>query len=171
MQVELDVSGPHNNLEGKIPVTLGTIPLASTQPTNPVPYTDVPPQPIQDPSLAPTQPVSPASPPPVPNDAGLPGWNMGNLYPTIRKISNHFVIQLKAIGTRCHYNSIISFISATVVRRIWIQGQHCRQEWFSAHPCRARPKWIRSQISNVHRYRASTASKFQINFCTIINDT
>lgn len=103
LQVELNVSGPHNNLEGKIPVTLGTIPLASTQPTSPVPYTDVPPQPIQDPSLAPTQPVSPASPPPIiSNDAGLPGWNMGNLYPTIRKIFNHFVIQLKAIELQCH---------------------------------------------------------------------
>lgn len=91
VQVELEVSGPHNNLEGKVPITLGTIPLANTQPANTAPYTDVPSQPIQDPSLAPTQPVSPASPPPTgaANGNGLPGWNMGTIYPTIRMFSFH----------------------------------------------------------------------------------
>ena len=71
-------------MEGKIPIVLGTIPLISIE--APVPFTDVP---IQDPSLAPTQPVSPASPP---NGAGgAVGWNMadGNssLYPNIRKLT------------------------------------------------------------------------------------
>lgn len=94
LQVELEVSGPHNDLEGKIPITLGTIPLATTQPMNTAPYTDFPSQPIQDPSLAPTQPVSPASPPPngASNSSGLPGWSMGTLYPTIRKCFFSFSI-------------------------------------------------------------------------------
>lgn len=78
------MAGVHRNLDGKVAIVLGTIPLVSFQP--PAPYTDVPP--IQDPSLAPTQPVSPASPP---NGAGgALGWNMadggdGSLYPNMRK--------------------------------------------------------------------------------------
>uniref|UniRef100_A0A1I8PWC6 Arrestin C-terminal-like domain-containing protein n=1 Tax=Stomoxys calcitrans TaxID=35570 RepID=A0A1I8PWC6_STOCA len=89
LHVECNVSGPHRNLTGNIPITLGTIPLASFKP--PAPYTDVPAQiaPQQqndDPSMAPTQPVSPASPP---NGlGGAMGWNVadsagGQLYPNI----------------------------------------------------------------------------------------
>lgn len=90
LHVQCDVSGPHRNLSGNIPITLGTIPLASFK--APAPYTDVPaqvpPQQLQpdDPSLAPTQPVSPVSPP---NGAGgALGWNVadsagGQLYPNI----------------------------------------------------------------------------------------
>ncbi|XP_031621450.1 arrestin domain-containing protein 17 [Contarinia nasturtii] len=74
LKIELNVSGAHRDLEGKLPITLGTIPLATTQ----LPNKDVPQQqptvPIQDPSQAPTQPVSPSSP----GDAV--GWN---LYPSI----------------------------------------------------------------------------------------
>ncbi|XP_023159769.2 arrestin domain-containing protein 17 isoform X2 [Drosophila hydei] len=44
LHVECDVSGPHRNFTGKIPITLGTIPLASNKPQ------------AEDPSLAPTQP-------------------------------------------------------------------------------------------------------------------
>ena len=92
----MNVSGAHRDLEGKLPITLGTVPLATTQPLpNTAPYTDVvqqqPPQP--DPSLAPTQPVSPASPP---GDSNTLGWN---LYPSIRK---------------CHSNSKSSFNSTLI---------------------------------------------------------
>ncbi|CAD7093273.1 unnamed protein product [Hermetia illucens] len=81
LKVVCEVSGPHRNLEGTIPVVLGTIPLASFKP--PAPYSDVP---VQDPSLAPTQPVSPASPPN--GTGGAVGWNTadtagGSLYPNI----------------------------------------------------------------------------------------
>lgn len=82
LHVEVEVSGPHRNLTGNIPITLGTIPLASFK--SPAPYTDVPAP--EDPSMAPTQPVSPASPP---NGAGgALGWNVadsagGQLYPNI----------------------------------------------------------------------------------------
>lgn len=66
-------------------IVLGTIPLATDQVQNNAPYADIQqpsaPQVIQDPSLdpslAPTQPVSPASPP-----GG--GWN---LYPSIRELN------------------------------------------------------------------------------------
>lgn len=81
-QVELNVSGAHADLGGKIPLVLGTVPLASSQLPNTAPYTDVPqqvPPTIQDPSQAPTQPVSPASPP---GDSNAVGWN---LYPSIRE--------------------------------------------------------------------------------------
>lgn len=84
LKVEVDVAGPHRNLTGKIPVVLGTIPLATFQP--PAPFTDLPTN--QDPSMLPTQPVSPASPPN--GTGGALGWNMAdssanNLYPNIRK--------------------------------------------------------------------------------------
>lgn len=79
-QVVVEVTGAHRNLEGKIPIVLGTIPLVSFQ--SPAPYTDTP---QIDPQLAPTKPVSPASPPP----GGAVGWNTGDgngsLYPTMRK--------------------------------------------------------------------------------------
>lgn len=91
LHIECDVSGPHRNLSGNIPITLGTIPLASFKP--PAPYTDVPAQivpqqPTDDPSMAPTQPVSPASP--HEGQGGALGWNVadsagGQLYPNIRK--------------------------------------------------------------------------------------
>lgn len=81
----MNVSGAHADLDGVLPIVLGTIPLATTnQVPNTAPYTDVPqsaPAAIQDPSLAPTQPVSPASPP-GPNGAG---WN---LYPSIRELNS-----------------------------------------------------------------------------------
>lgn len=81
IKVEAVVSGPHANLDGNIPVVLGTVPLTSFQP--PPPYTDNPPE--VDPSMLPTQPVSPASPP---NGAGgALGWNIADggdsLYPNI----------------------------------------------------------------------------------------
>ncbi|XP_061387438.1 arrestin domain-containing protein 17-like, partial [Musca vetustissima] len=92
LHIECNVGGPHRNLTGNIPITLGTIPLASFQP--PAPYTDVPAQisPQQqlqqndDPSMAPTQPVSPASPPN--GQGGALGWNVadsvgGQIYPNI----------------------------------------------------------------------------------------
>lgn len=82
--VEAQVSGMHSNLSGVIPVTLGTVPLQDWKP--PVPYTDKPPvMPETDPSMLPTQPVSPASPP---AQGGAIGWGIAdanNLYPTIRK--------------------------------------------------------------------------------------
>ncbi|XP_037038639.1 arrestin domain-containing protein 17 [Bradysia coprophila] len=78
LKVILDVAGAHRNLEGKIPIVLGTIPLVSFQP--PAPYTDVP---QLDPQLAPTKPVSPASPAP----GGAVGWNTNDvnssLYPNM----------------------------------------------------------------------------------------
>lgn len=70
-------------MEGVIPLVLGTIPLATNQVPNTVPYTDTPqqvPAAIQDPSLAPTQPVSPASPP----GPSAGGWNV---YPSIRELN------------------------------------------------------------------------------------
>lgn len=82
-QVELEVSGAHRNLDGKIPITLGTVPLANVQLPNTAPYTDVPTQapPSLDPSQAPTQPVSPASD--EANGGNSLGWN---LYPSLRKL-------------------------------------------------------------------------------------
>lgn len=80
LKVEADVSGAHKNLEGNIPLTLGTIPIVNQIQPNTVPITD--------PSMLPTQPVSPASPQ---NGAGgAMGWNVSdsaanNLYPNIRK--------------------------------------------------------------------------------------
>lgn len=78
----MNVSGAHADLDGTIPLVLGTVPLASTAALpNTAPYTDAPqqaPPAALDPSLAPTQPVSPASPP----DGNAAGWN---LYPSIRK--------------------------------------------------------------------------------------
>lgn len=82
------MSGAHTDLDGKLPIVLGTIPLATSQAPNTAPYTDTVPQqpqaPILDPSLAPTQPVSPASPPGAANGGG---WN---LYPSIRKSKSPF---------------------------------------------------------------------------------
>lgn len=73
------MSGAHTNLDGKIPITLGTIPLANVQLFPNAPDTVQPSAPVMDPSSAPTQPVSPASP--------QGGWNM---YPSLRKF--HLVI-------------------------------------------------------------------------------
>ncbi|XP_050070040.1 arrestin domain-containing protein 3-like [Anopheles maculipalpis] len=84
IKVAAEVSGMHSNLDGNIPIVLGTVPLESFQP--PPPYTDNPSiQAIEtDPSMLPTQPVSPASPPS--NGAGgALGWNVGDnkAYPNI----------------------------------------------------------------------------------------
>ncbi|EDS30991.1 arrestin domain containing 4 [Culex quinquefasciatus] len=81
IKVEAVVSGPHANLDGNIPIVVGTVPLASFQP--PPPYTDNPPI-TDDPSMLPTQPVSPASPPN--GTGGALGWNIAgadNPYPNI----------------------------------------------------------------------------------------
>lgn len=85
LYVVVEVSGPHRNLDGSIPIVLGTIPLSNFQPPAPAAaqQTDIS---AQDPSLAPTQPVSPASPPN--GTGGAVGWSMadsmgGQLYPNI----------------------------------------------------------------------------------------
>lgn len=87
LKVEAQVGGLHKNLEGVIPVIFGTIPLLDFKPPMPsndgvatVPYSDS----ITDPSMLPTQPVSPASPAP---QGGAIGWGVGDntLYPNIRK--------------------------------------------------------------------------------------
>lgn len=79
MQVELNVSGMHKDLEGRIPITLGTIPLVSLQAAaTPSPNNGV------DISNVPTQPASPSSPPAYGTTQTLPGWNAA-LYPTIRE--------------------------------------------------------------------------------------
>lgn len=82
--VEAQVGGMHKNLDGVIPITLGTVPLTDWK--SPVPYTDKPPvMPETDPSMLPTQPVSPASPP---AQGGAVGWGISdenNMYPTIRE--------------------------------------------------------------------------------------
>ncbi|KFB40717.1 AGAP001894-PA-like protein [Anopheles sinensis] len=91
IKVVAEVSGMHANLDGNIPIVLGTVPLESFQP--PPPYTDNPPV-VQsvitaaetDPSMLPTQPVSPASPPYRGAGAGgALGWNIGDgvAYPNI----------------------------------------------------------------------------------------
>ncbi|XP_055604276.1 arrestin domain-containing protein 17 [Uranotaenia lowii] len=82
ISVDTACSGMHISPEGIIPIVLGTVPLASFRP--PAPYTDNPPV-ETDPSMLPTQPVSPASPP---NGAGgAMGWNVVNggesMYPNI----------------------------------------------------------------------------------------
>lgn len=82
IKVEAVVSGPHANLDGNIPIVLGTVPLESFQP--PPPYTDNPVAVNQDLSMMPTQPVSPASPPN--GTGGALGWNIpgaNNPYPNI----------------------------------------------------------------------------------------
>lgn len=70
LHVEVEASGLHANLTGKIPIVLGTIPLVSFKP--PPPYSDVVSN--QDLSMAPTQPVSPVSPPN--GTGGAFGWNI-----------------------------------------------------------------------------------------------
>lgn len=85
------MSGAHTNLEGKVPITLGTIPLANVQA---VPNADVPVQPtapMMDPSSAPTQPVSPASP--------QGGWN---LYPSLRKFQIELFLFFRFILVRSY---------------------------------------------------------------------
>ncbi|XP_053657586.1 arrestin domain-containing protein 3-like [Anopheles marshallii] len=89
IKVIAEASGMHADLDGNIPIVLGTVPLESFQP--PPPYTDNPQMQAvdiiateTDPSMLPTQPVSPASPPS--NGAGgALGWNIGNnkAYPNI----------------------------------------------------------------------------------------
>ncbi|XP_050089440.1 arrestin domain-containing protein 17-like [Anopheles aquasalis] len=88
IKVVAHASGMHANLDGNIPIVLGTVPLESFQP--PPAYTDNPPVAVHtagaetDPSMLPTQPVSPASPPN--NGAGgAIGWSVGggNMFPNI----------------------------------------------------------------------------------------
>lgn len=87
LKVEAQVGGIHKNLDGVIPLTLGTVPLADW--TSPMPYSDNPTksESITDPSMLPTQPVSPASPVP---QGGAVGWGVGDengLYPNIREFN------------------------------------------------------------------------------------
>lgn len=87
LKVIVEVEGMHRNLEGLIPLTIGTVPLMDFQP--PAPYTDIPATTpgTDDPSMLPTQPVSPASPPN--GQGGAVGWNTGDnsIYPNIREYS------------------------------------------------------------------------------------
>lgn len=96
LYVQAQVGGIYQNLDGVINLVIGTVPLASFM--SPTPYTDNPLnntlKQLDDPSMLPTQPVSPASPPN--GQGGALGWtisssgqNMGGgdniLYPNIRK--------------------------------------------------------------------------------------
>jgi len=80
LAVVAQVSGIHSNLDGVIPITIGTIPLLDFKSPMPdeIPKSDS----MVDPSMLPTQPVSPASPPP---QGGAVGWGVGDnvLYPNI----------------------------------------------------------------------------------------
>lgn len=111
------MSGAHADLDGTLPIVLGTIPLATNQVPNTAPYTDVPPQApvaIQDPSLAPTQPVSPASPPGGSNGAG--GWN---LYPSIRELN--FIMKIAIFNLKSSNPFILLCpCSRTNIHRIWL---------------------------------------------------
>lgn len=83
IKVEAQVGSIHRNLEGIIPITLGTVPLVDFKP--PVSDSDKT-DTFVDPSMLPTQPVSPASP--QNGTGGAIGWGIGdetNLYPNIRK--------------------------------------------------------------------------------------
>lgn len=73
LQVIAEVSGFHTNLDGIIPITIGTIPLKDYQPQAPASQQSV------DISMMPTQPVSPD------NVGGAVGWNVagGQLYPNV----------------------------------------------------------------------------------------
>jgi len=105
LHVECDVSGPHRNLTGKVPITLGTIPLAGVRP--PTQFTDAPSTgQSEDPSLAPTQPVSPASPPGGDGVGGALGWNVadstgggGSLYPNIREYES----MIQSMNKDCYF--------------------------------------------------------------------
>lgn len=71
VKVLVEVSGPHRNLEGKIPIVLGTIPLVGVQ-LSAAQFTD-----------------TPQGPPAGPNGgAGAMGWNVdgAGLYPNIREL-------------------------------------------------------------------------------------
>lgn len=73
LQVICEVAGFHTNLDGLIPITIGTIPLKDYQPQAPASQQSI------DISMMPTQPVSPD------NVGGAVGWNVagGQLYPNI----------------------------------------------------------------------------------------
>lgn len=73
LYVVCEVAGLHTNLDGVIPITIGTIPLRDYTPQ------PLPSQQSIDISMIPTQPVSPET------SGGAVGWNMGNnsLYPNI----------------------------------------------------------------------------------------
>lgn len=76
LQVVCEVSGLHTNLDGVIPITIGTVPLKNYQPTQPASQQSV------DISMMPTQPVSPDN-----GVGGAVGWNPGSgpnqLYPNV----------------------------------------------------------------------------------------
>lgn len=73
LQVICEVAGFHTNLEGVIPITIGTVPLKDYQPQAPASQQSF------DISMMPTQPVSPD------NVGGAVGWSMagGQLYPNV----------------------------------------------------------------------------------------
>lgn len=106
----------HNNLEGIIPIVLGTIPLTSFQVPNQAPYSDVPATKPHDISNIPTQPVSPASPP-ANGTHGMPGWN-ASLYPSIRKYL--------LMGTQHVSNTIIKLPLNLNNRSLFLLPQHHR---------------------------------------------
>lgn len=110
--MELNVSGMHKDLEGHIPIVLGTIPLQSLQ--SPTPFTDVLPAKSngQDISNIPTQPASPASPPE--NGAqNVPGWN-ASLYPDIRM----YLLHISCLKSVCLTFILFLFNSTTILPRI-----------------------------------------------------
>lgn len=75
LQVLCEVSGFHRNIDGMIPITIGTVPLKDYQPQVPTN------QMVDDISTMPTQPVSPEN-----GVGGAVGWSVGNtneLYPNI----------------------------------------------------------------------------------------
>lgn len=74
LQVICEVSGFHTNLEGIIPITIGTVPLKDYQPQAPASSSQQP----FDISMMPTQPVSPDN-----NVGGAIGWGAGQLYPNV----------------------------------------------------------------------------------------
>lgn len=73
LQVVCEVAGFHTNLDGLIPITIGTIPLKDYQPQAPASQQSI------DISMMPTQPVSPD------NVGGAVGWSVagGQLYPNV----------------------------------------------------------------------------------------
>jgi hypothetical protein len=73
LQVICEVAGFHTNLDGIIPIWIGTVPLKDYQPQAPASQQSI------DISMMPTQPVSPD------NVGGAVGWNNagGQLYPNV----------------------------------------------------------------------------------------
>lgn len=78
VKVLVEVSGAHRNLEGKIPIVLGTIPLVGVPMAATPPYTDVPPAATE---------TTPAANGGDGAAGGAMGWNIdgAGLYPDIRE--------------------------------------------------------------------------------------